>query len=149
MNDKLVKEIFDACFIAKKVTEMMPELPRDMKPRHIHVIDAIYTCKKNKELVCVSDISNALNITTPSVTKLIKELEKKDVVEKIECKEDKRITYLELTAYGKELYKVFVEEYHSKVAKVLNNISDEEAKTFIKVANEVYNLMKNNIMEDN
>ena len=120
-----------------------------MKPRHIHVIDAIYTCKKNKELVCVSDISNALNITTPSVTKLIKELEKKDVVEKIECKEDKRITYLELTTYGKELYKVFVEEYHSKVAKVLNNISDEEAKTFIKVANDVYNLMKNNIMEDN
>ena len=149
MNEKLVKEIFDACFIAKKITEMMPELPKEMKPRHIHVIDAIYTCKKNKDLVCVSDISNTLNITTPSVTKLIKELEKKEIVKKFESREDKRVTYLELTNYGMELYKVFVEEYHSKVAKLFNNISDEEVKIFIKVTDEVYNLMRNNIMEDN
>lgn len=149
MNEKLVKEIFDTCFIAKKITEMMPELPKEMKPRHIHVIDAIYTCKKNKDLVCVSDISNTLNITTPSVTKLIKELEKKEIVKKIESREDKRLTYLELTNYGMELYKVFVEDYHSKVAKLFNNISDEEVKIFIKVTDEVYSLMRNNIMEDN
>ena len=41
MNIDKFKELIDSCFIAKKITETMEELPKGFKPRHIHVIDSI------------------------------------------------------------------------------------------------------------
>ena len=75
MNIDKFKELIDSCFIAKKITETMEELPKGFKPRHIHVIDSIYQLSKKKSDVRISDVSSKLNVTTPSITKLINELE--------------------------------------------------------------------------
>lgn len=36
-----VRDLIDVCWMAKRITEALPELPKNMKPRHVHVIDAI------------------------------------------------------------------------------------------------------------
>ena len=41
-----IKEFLDACHKAKRIAEMMPELPEGMTPRHVHVIDAIYQLER-------------------------------------------------------------------------------------------------------
>ena len=48
MDTEHLKKLLDTCFLAKKVIETLPELPKGMKPRHIHVLEAIYeiTCKQ-------------------------------------------------------------------------------------------------------
>lgn len=57
---KKPKALLDACFTAKRITESMADLPEGMKPRHIHVIDAIHELGAD---VRVSDVSHRLNIT--------------------------------------------------------------------------------------
>ena len=33
-----VRDLIDVCWMAKRITEALPELPKNMKPRHVHVI---------------------------------------------------------------------------------------------------------------
>lgn len=37
-----VKKFLSACQEAKRITELMPPLPKGMSPRHIYVIDAVF-----------------------------------------------------------------------------------------------------------
>ncbi len=41
----------------------MPPLPKGMKPRHVHVIDCIYTLSKRLEYVSVKDVCNKLKFS--------------------------------------------------------------------------------------
>lgn len=77
-----VKSLLDVCFKAKRITEIMPALPKGIKPRHIHVLECIKALGIEQKEVRVSDISRKLNITTPSVTKLINELEHLELISK-------------------------------------------------------------------
>lgn len=141
MNTETIKRLFDACFQAKKITEMMPELPEKMKPRHIHVIDAIYVNTLEKGTTRVSDVSKKMNITTPSVTKLINELEERKIVIKIPLLEDKRITLVKLTEKGIGYYLKYVKEYHEHLAILTKDINEEECKTAIKTIEKFYKIM--------
>lgn len=54
----------------------------------MHVIDAVRDLGQSNKTVKVSDISVYLNVTRPSITKLVNEPEKMDVVQKIPDEED-------------------------------------------------------------
>ena len=56
----------------------------------MHVIDAVRDLGQSNKTVKVSDISVYLNVTRPSITKLVNEPEKMDVVQKIPDEEDGR-----------------------------------------------------------
>lgn len=138
MNSEKIKVLLDACFVAKRITEAMKELPAGLKPRHIHVLDCIFTLGKKNGEVRVSDVSFRLNITTPSVTKLIQELEEKGVLEKYPQKEDKRVILLGITPLGLEYHAEYVTGYHREWAKNLKHVSDEQADAAIQVINQLY-----------
>lgn len=136
-----MKRLLDSCFVAKRVTETMKELPKGFKPRHIHIIDCIHELHEECEEVRVSDISERLKITTPSVTKLINELEEKKVLVKYSLEEDKRVTLLKLTDLGKEYYRQYVKEYHEEWANHLKEITDEEIEITIRVIEQLLKSM--------
>lgn len=133
MNETSIRQLLDTCFTAKHVVETMKELPKGFKPRHIHVIEAIYELSTSQEEVRVSDVSHRLNITTPSVTKLIQELEERGTLEKYQQKEDKRVTLVALTDFGRELQKRYVAEYHRAWSEQMQDVTEEEVKTVIRV----------------
>lgn len=141
MNTEKIKELLNSCFTAKKITETMEELPKGFKPRHIHVIDSIYTIGERKEDVRISDVSKELHITTPSVTKLINELEAMEAVEKYTWSEDKRVTLVRLTKLGQCYQKHYVLEYHEAWAKGLSDITDEEVDLVVSVIKKLQQAM--------
>ena len=143
-----VKDLIDSFFVAKRITEMMPELPKGLKPRHIHVIDSIAEIRKVKDKVCVSDISSALKVTTPSITKLINELYKMEIVRKEHEDEDKRMVTLYLTDLGEKYYNYYIIEYHNKIAEKLKNIEDGNCEITIDIINKVYEVIKSIERED-
>ena len=110
MEISYVKDFLSACQDAKRITELMPPLPKGMSPRHIYVIDAVFQLSQCQEKVMVSDVSKLLGVTRPSITKVIQELEKLKVLTKIPDQEDKRIVHIALTSLGKEYYGVYVGE---------------------------------------
>ena len=147
MDSEILKKLLDACHEAKKITELMPQLPQRMKPRHIHVIDLIHVLNQTKEYVKVSDISDELKITMPSITKLINELEEMKVITKTPIKNDKRIASLSLTPLGENYYNTYVFQYHGWLANLLSELNDDDILTTYHTISKALELMKANKME--
>lgn len=133
MIAKELEKLLDCCFVAKKIIETLPELPKGIKPRHIHVLHVIYKTLDKQEECCVSDISRTLDITLPSVTKLVQELQAKKLIEKY-CKQgDKRTILLKLTGKGQAYVKKYVLEFHGEWADNLADISTDQVNQTIQV----------------
>lgn len=133
MNTEVLKQLLDTCFVAKRIVETLPELPQHMKPRHIHVLDAIHETQMRQGTCRVSDVSTRLNTTMPSITKLVQELEHLGMIEKQADETDKRVTLLHLTDAGEACVKHHVVELHAKWAEAMGDISDEQVKEAINV----------------
>jgi len=134
----MLKSVLDACFIAKRVTEKMMPLPSGMRPRHIHVVDIIYQAASHGHDCRVHDVSATMKITTPSVTKLIHELEALGVVIKKNDPTDRRSTLLELTELGYVYEQKYVWAYQTMWAERLSDVSDADAAVAISVIEQLY-----------
>ncbi len=138
MQPDSLKRVLDTCFLAKRITETLPELPQHMKPRHIHVLDAVESVRRQEGICRVSDVSERLKITMPSVTRLIQELEKLGLLQKETDREDGRFTLLELTEAGTECVRKHVVDFQEEWAGKLGSVTDEQAEEVIRVVEELW-----------
>lgn len=136
-----LEKLLDSCFTAKRIIETLPELPKGMKPRHVHVLHAIYELQDLTEGCRVSDVSKKLNITMPSITKLVQELDEKKLLKKFIRPRDKRVTLLKLTEEGKLCVKKYVIEFHKEWSSNLQDISSEEIEHVIEIIKKLGNTM--------
>ena len=97
MTNRMMKRMFDACYQAKRIREMLPPLPDGVMPSYIHYLDVIQMLEKKGIDVKVSDISDTLKIPRPGVTRTVKEMEKKGYLRKIASLDDGRVTYISIT----------------------------------------------------
>ena len=111
MTTKKIKEMLDACYQAKRIREMLPPLPQGVMPSYIQYLDAIQKLEKKDIHVKVSDISDVMNLPRPGVTRTVKEMEKKGLVQKTASPDDGRVTYLSLTDHGKEISEKYNIDY--------------------------------------
>lgn len=149
MDISSVKQLLESCHNAKRITELMPKLPAGMTPRHIHVIDAICEIEKNEAVVRVSDISDYFNVTRPSITKMVNELEEMGVVSKTPDSDDKRVIRVSLTELGQEYYEFYIEKYQSWVAEQIKGIDPEYFRITVETINQVYKILSTHKMEEN
>lgn len=141
MTSDKIKEVMDACYLAKRVRDRLPALPGGVTSSHIHYLDTIRQLESMKDKVKVSDISDVLGLPRPSVTKTIKDMENLGFVKKISTKEDGRIVYIQITDLGKELIDKYVDEYFTSLSKELSDITDAEADVMIEVVEKMYAVM--------
>lgn len=141
MNVADLRKLLDACFIGKRVVETLPELPRGMKPRHIHVLEAVYEIQRSQGACRVSDVSMKLKITTPSVTKLIQELEALDKLKKESDARDRRVVLVSLTEEGLACVKCHVVDLHSEWAEAMGDITAEQAEEVLRLLRRLKNVM--------
>ena len=111
MTNEKIKRMFDACYQAKRIREMLPPLPPGVMPSYIQYLDVIRKLEGQGTGVKVSDISDALNLPRPGVTRTVKEMEKKGYICKISSPDDGRVTYISATEEGEELSKKYDEYY--------------------------------------
>ncbi len=133
MNADMVAKLLDACFLAKKVSETMPPLPDGMVGRHVHIIDAIVQTGKNKDKVYVSDVSAQLRCTTPSITRLIGELESLGYLSKRSDPDDKRHVFLILSEKGRRFHAAHVTTFHAMLASALDTLDVADCLAAIEV----------------
>ncbi len=147
MEHKLLKELLDACFSAKRIVELMPPLPKGFKPRHIHIIDIIEELSRVQERVIVSDVCAKLGVTAPGITRLINELEAKGALLKEHCEEDRRYIRLSLTPKGKGLYKKYVHYYHQRLIALFDSLEIEDCQATINILNTMLHLMESHTID--
>lgn len=142
MDVKTTKELMSAMHESKRIMDMLLPLPKGMTQRHILIIDSIWQLTAANGDVKISDVSDWLRVTKPSVTKLLKELEQLGVVVKAADSDDKRVIHLRLTELGQQYYDLYVDKYNTWVGKQLNDITKEDVRTTVATVHKLYLALK-------
>lgn len=141
MTIQNIKALLDACYLAKRVRELLPPLPQGVSPSYIHYLDTIEQLEARGIRVRVSDLSDALHLPRPGVTRTVKEMEDGGYLEKTASAEDGRVTYLSATERGRALSHTHNTEFFAQLAPLLADISDEDAACTVRTIEQVYNIM--------
>ena len=141
MTTRNIKHLLDAFYQAKRVRELMPALPEGVTPAFIHYLDTIAALQQQGVRVKVSDISDALHIPRPGVTRTVKDMVDGGYLEKAASEEDGRVTYLTITEKGHMLSQVFDSAFFAQLTPLLADVSDEDADTTIRTIEKVYQVM--------
>lgn len=75
MTIETIKRMLDACYQGKRIRDMLPPLPKGVTSSYIQYLDVIQSLERNGVHVKISDISDALNLPRPGVTRTVKEME--------------------------------------------------------------------------
>ena len=106
-----------------------------------HLTFNTWTMEKQGICVKVSDISDALNIPRPGVTRTVKEMETKGYLQKLSSPDDGRVTFITLTEAGKALSRKYNEHYFNELSSYLDDISEEDADCMIRTIGKFYEIM--------
>ena len=141
MTIEKIKAIFDACYLAKRSRDLLPPLPKGGTPSYSHYLDVIESFGQQGVSVKVSDISDALDIPRPGVTRTVKEMQAKGYLRKQTSESDGRVTYITVTEDGKKLSKIYNTQYFNRLLPLLEDISDEDAECTIRTIEKLYKVM--------
>lgn len=141
MTVELIKRMMDACYLAKRARDMLPPLPDGVMPSYIHYLDVIQALQQQGVHVKVSDISTALDLPRPGVTRTVKEMEAKGYLQKTASAEDGRVTYLAITEAGQQLHQKYDKQYFSTLAPFMESIPEEDAVCMIRTIEAFYRAM--------
>ena len=136
-----IKQMMDACYLAKRARDLLPPLPDGVMPSYIHFLDVIQKMEADGMRVKISDVSDALGLPRPGVTRTVKEMETKGYLKKQLSAEDGRVTYLSITEEGMALHRKYDAEYFAVLAPFMEEISDEEAACTIRTIEKFYQVM--------
>ena len=142
MQRDKIKKVMDACYLAKRVRDLLPKLPNGATSTRIHYLDTIRKLELKTANVKVSDISDELGLPRPGVTKITKDMEKLGLVEKKAAKTDGRVVFIKITVSGKDLVDKYVDQYFGELSAELDDISDEDADNMIETIEKLYEVMK-------
>lgn len=141
MTVENIKRVLDAFYLAKRAVEMMPLLPKGVTPSYIRYLDIIGKLKKEKGEVRVSDLSDALSVQMPGVTRTINEMEAGGLIEKTSSERDGRVTYLSITPEGGKLSKKYNEDVFVPLVGELGDVSDNDVDTLVGTIDVFYRAM--------
>ena len=141
MTEEHMKALLDACYQAKRVRELLPTLPKGVTPSYIHYLDTMEQLEQRGVRVKVSDISDALALPRPGVTRTVKEMERKGYLQKTASEEDGRVTYLMITEAGRKLSQTYNTQFFAQLGPLLADISEEEAACTVRTIEKLYAVM--------
>lgn len=141
MQVDTIKALLDACYQAKRVRELLPALPKGVTSSYIHYLDLIERLQSRGVQVKVSDISDALNIPRPGVTRTVKEMEQRGYLRKTTSQDDGRVTYLAITDAGRDLSQTYNARFFAQLAPLLADVSEQDAACTIRTVEKLYRVM--------
>ena len=141
MNVENIKRMMDACYLAKRARDMLPPLPKGVMPSYIQYLDTLQKLEAQGMQVKVSDLSDALGLPRPGVTRTVKEMETKGYLKKQVSAEDGRVMYLFMTEEGRQLSQRYDADYFRALAPWMEEISEEEVECTIHTIEKFYQIM--------
>lgn len=141
MTSDMIKRMFDACYQAKRTRDMLPPLPEGVRSSFIQYLDTIQSLEKQGMQVKVSDISDAMELPRPGVTRTVKKMEEKGYLKKKASEKDGRVTYITVTQKGAELSHKYDEQYFKNLLPYMEAISEKDAECMIQTIEKFYQIM--------
>ncbi|WP_068677388.1 MarR family winged helix-turn-helix transcriptional regulator [Oceanobacillus sp. Castelsardo] len=104
-----------------------------MRTSDFAVLEALY----HKGQQTIKQITQAVLINTGSITYVIDKLEKKGLLERTPCKDDRRVVYIQLTDQGIKLMEEIFPLHQQVIENIFEDVTDEEKKIVIDVVKRV------------
>ena len=141
MNSTNTKALLDSFYMARRILDLLPELPEGVLPYYISYLEAIIKLKENQNNVKISELSSALNLPRPGVTRTVNSMVDKGYLKKDMSLDDGRVVYISLTQSGYDLFEKFNKIYFEDLSKDLNKISLEDADITVETITKFYQVM--------
>ncbi len=90
-------------------------------------------CLCHKEQTTMSSLSQDMHLTHGASTGMVDRLIKLKLVDRMRSEEDRRVVYVSITDRGRELVERMRDRRHSILKNIINSLTEEERKLFIKV----------------
>ena len=137
LNERKIKRMMDAMYLAKRIWELQPELPEGISSTEMHVLDAVVQLSAAQKAVYVSDIAAALKLPRPGVTLITQ----RGYFEKETDGKDRRYVAVRLSEAGQRFYEEHDRDYFAGLKAKLGGIDASEAETMIACIETVYALL--------
>ena len=141
MDIELIKRMMDACSQGKRIRDMLPPLPDGVASSYIQYLDVIEKLESQGIQVKVSDVSDALALPRPGVTRTVKDMDAKGYVKKLASPDDGRVTYLTVTEAGKALSEKYNKQYFTALSSFMDDLPEEDILCTIRTMEKFYKIM--------
>ncbi|BAQ10337.1 hypothetical protein OXB_1866 [Bacillus sp. OxB-1] len=91
----------------------------------------------------IQKIGQKILLRSGSMTYVVDKLEKKGLLQRIFCEEDKRITYMSITKDGVELIESIFPEHAENIRSIMSGLTTEEQETTIQLLRKLGLSVKN------
>lgn len=88
--------------------------------------------------VKISELAAALGVSMPAVSKLLRTLEEKHAIARVEDITDRRITYIAMTSTGRQMYDACLQEMRRVGLGVIELVGEQEFNCFFEVLQQMY-----------
>lgn len=102
-----------------------------------------HLCVNKENNVYQRDIEREFSLTRSAVTSIVKNMEKKGYIKRIEVKHDARLKKLVITSSGEEIHNKIVLNLQEMDKKIINDINIDDYKIFIKVCHQIKDNLHN------
>ena len=136
-----IDRIMDAFEMAKKVHNMLPPLPEEVKPVYVRILAALCRIRGEGGEARVSDINKTLGLKLPNTTRYIGELADLGIVEKNQSDADKRVVLVKATPLGEKYISELVLLSYKQIAEE-RSISDSDIEIMIDTIRKLYTAVK-------
>lgn len=136
MSENLSLKTFVITMKASKALEEVTK--QDIKKHGMRASDfAILEALYHKGRQTIREISESVLISTGSITYVIDKLEKKELLIRTNCPDDRRAVYLEITDRGKQTMDGIFPKHQLVIEELFDGISESDKETVIEVLKKV------------
>ena len=120
--------------LSKAYKSLMDQAVKDMKSyglasAEFMVLEVLY----HRTRIPLQQIGEKILVTSGSITYNIDKLEKKGLLKRVPCSEDRRVTYAEITDAGRELFDEIFPRHVSSIHSLMNGLDKGEKDQAIKL----------------
>lgn len=113
--------------LSKAYRSLMDQAVKDMKSyglasAEFMVLEVLY----HRTRIPLQQIGEKILVTSGSITYNIDKLEKKGLLKRVPCSEDRRVTYAEITDAGRELFDEIFPRHVSSIHNLMNGLDKGE-----------------------
>ncbi|CAM3683302.1 MarR family winged helix-turn-helix transcriptional regulator [Mesobacillus zeae] len=98
-----------------------------LNPTEFAVLELLY----HKGDQPLQQIGGKILLASGSITYVVDKLEKKELLKRIACPNDRRVTYAQITETGKKLIEDIFPEHSQNIHELMGALSEEEKNTAI------------------
>lgn len=110
---------------------------------HEFVFRILMLLSNNANPLTMSELSTELNVPLSTATRIVDGLVKRDMVERVQDRKDRRVVRVKMSRNGRKLYETGTAYTKQRITKLLKDFSAEEQTQLMSLMNKLLDAMMN------